>query len=252
MISAERFARERGSYWAQLLPRLEAVVRAVNLGVGRFSPPIASGVQHERRAFVAELAFELFKIRLRDKRISATAESEAIQYVRQRIAVLGPYPEQQIHDPTLTERKEAVRLRRNLAVFVRERSPVDVIVSPSVPGCGIIDRCAADLLIEGYERQRIVSGPGGPSWATTRVVRLYEVKAVERSFRATDFRQLIVYAALMAARQDTPDILGLVNPRLGTYFECGIDELTMDTAGVPADELLQRIIFDVSAAEISL
>ncbi len=81
---------------------------------------------------------------------------------------------------------------------------------------------------------------------------LFEVKIAARPFRASDFRQLITYCALMAASGASPDVVGLVNPRLGTYFECRTDELAIDVAGLTANELLQQIIFDVSAVELSL
>jgi len=253
VISAERFARERSSYWSQRVPRLESFVRSVNLGRPRFSPPIASDVAPERRAFIAEVAFELLKLRVSaDRMPSPVEEADAVARVRDRIAVLGPYPEEEIVDLAPRERKEVMQLLNNLLGFLRERTSGSVVVSPQIAGCGVIDRCAADLLIRRPGAPSLRDSPFGDIEPEMEERLLYEVKVVDRPFRAIDFRQLITYAALMGADSEAPHIVGLVNPRLGTYFECTIDELAMDAAGVPADELLQDIVFEVSSAEISL
>ena len=243
MISAERFARERASYWSQLLPRMDAFVRAVNISCARFSPPLAKEVAPNRRAFVAELAFELLQQGLASERDRTTEDgvTAAVDRVRSLIARLGQHAIEEIPPPTPIELAEAERLLGNLLEFVAERRPGEIEISPSIPGCGIVDRCAADILITR-------AGPRGG--LPTR--RLYEVKVVDRSFRAIDFRQLVTYAALMSADGRKPDSVGLVNPRRGVYFECPLDALSMDTAGVAASELLDRIVFELTAGEVSL
>jgi hypothetical protein len=246
VISAERFARERTSYWSQLLPRMEPFVRGMNLSVGRFSPPMAAEVNVERRAFVAELGFVIFRQRVRTgKPLSRSMMNDAVGSVRSLIAGLSDYAEEDVAGPTRLEQQEARGLSARLLEFVQERGAQQLVVDPAIPGCGTIDRAAADLLI---------SRPGfiRPTGSLGQEHLLYEVKTVERPFRAGDLRQVLTYAALMAADQRPPVIVGLVNPRLGTFFECTVDDLCMDVAGVHADELLQQIVFDISAAEISL
>lgn len=222
---------------------MDAYVRAVNISSARFSPPIAKDVLPERRAFIAELAFELLKhaIATPGHELPRAGTGAAVDLVRDRIAELGPYPKATIADPTDVELSETRRLLANLLKFVEERQPLRIELSPEIAGCGVIDRCAADILLE-YE----------VPWLPEPVLRLYEVKVVDRSFRAIDFRQLLTYAALMLAQERRPSVVGLVNPRLGIYVECDVDELTMDTAGVPASELLDRIVFEVTAGEVSL
>lgn len=248
MISAEQFARGRSSYWAERLPRLDRFVRAVNIQGGRFSPPIDSEVDPERHAFVAELAFELLRVGI-ESGSSPSAEERglATTRVRRRVAALAGVQEATIAEPSRAERDEVSRLRRGLRDFLGEHTPSRIVVGPRIAGCGIIDTCAADLLLERKPQplDRFLSE------LDRAALRLFEVKIVERSFRAVDFRQLITYAALMNAEGDAPGAVGLVNPRRGTFFECTMTELAMDTAGLSADELLQRIVFDVSATEIS-
>jgi hypothetical protein len=75
-----------------------------------------------------------------------------------------------------------------------------------------------------------------PNWAS-----------FEPDLRDDDQHEIHVLAAGAA-----PVTVGIVNPRLGTFVECTMDRLTDDIAGVSPNRLLQQIIFDVSAAEISL
>jgi hypothetical protein len=60
-----------------------------------------------------------------------------------------------------------------------------------------------------------------------------------------------MYAALLSAADETPERIGLVNPRLGTFVEWSPDELSQDIAGVPGSELLHQIVFDISEAGVS-
>ncbi len=246
MISAERFARERASYWNQLLPRLEPFIRLLNMSVGRFSPPMAATVSPERRAFVAELGFELFRTPVNELVEPSVRLDLAANNVRARIARLAGLPSEAIDPPSLLEGSEAVALERRLMKFVDQRVASTYTVDPVIPGCGIVESATADLLIR---RARFSFDDDPPE---TYEHLLYEVKTVTRAFRAIDIRQLITYAALMSAAEEAPVTVGVVNPRLGTFVEAPLDRLAEDIAGVPANRLLQQIIFDISAAEISL
>jgi hypothetical protein len=249
LISAEQFARGRSSYWAERLPRLDGFVRAVNIEGGRFSPPINSEVDPDRHAFIAELAFELLRLQVEHGSAPTQKQhSQAASRVRRRIGRLAGIDEREIRDPTRTEYAEIVRLREALKEFLDERTPTRILAGPKIAGCGIVDACCADLLLERE------FGPSDRSLGDLdrSTLRLFEVKTVERGFRAADFRQLITYAALMSAAGHAPEAVGLVNPRRGTFFECTMEELAKDTAGLGGDELLQQIVFDVSATEISL
>jgi hypothetical protein len=252
LISAERFAKERSSYWSQLLPRLDGYVRAINLGVGRFSPPIASEIEPHRHAFIAELAFELFKFTVTSKReVLAQEEVDtAITRTRERMAALEDISGSDVHPPNSQEREEAVKIVRNLHEFLLEREPTRAVVSPQLPGCGFIDRASADLIL--YRPLYQPASPFKRDMKAEDEILLYEIKTVQRPFRASDIRQLLTYGALLAATGNAPANLGIVNPRLGTFFEASTNAITLDTGGLAADELFQQIIFDVSAAETSL
>src|SRR5690242_12487624 len=115
LISAERFAHERASYWSQLLPRLEPFIRLLNLSAGRFSPPLSSDVAPNRRAFVAELGFELFRTATDDPIDIETIDMDAVAgTVRARIARLSTLDEDEVWEPSLLERSHAAALAHRL------------------------------------------------------------------------------------------------------------------------------------------
>jgi len=239
VITADHFARERVSYWAELLPWLESFVRAVNYGVGRFSPPIAAELAPDRHAFVAEFGFELFR-----EKVTKVTDKECTEPVVERlIERLALLSHGAVPPPTSEETVEAGLIATSLAEFVDGREGDRMAIDVPLRGCGVIDRAAADLLIGR------VYDVGG---RVSEELLLYEVKVVERSFRAADIRQLLTYGALLTAEGRPPTTVGLVNPRRGTFYECLIESLSIAVSGLHADDLLQRIIFDVSATEISL
>ena len=214
----------------------------MNLEGSRFSPPIASEGDPNRHGFIAELAFEMFRSQVVG---CPTTLAQAEASVIGRITASAQTPVE-IAEANAEERKEVRKLRKALSEFVSDHWPEKVVVNPRIAGCGTIDHAAADLLIE----RRPVRGPYGTELERASKL-LFEVKSVERPFRAADFRQLIIYASLMSAEGQAPDAVGLVNPRRGTYFECSLNELTVDTAGTSADDLLQQIVYDLSAPDIS-
>ena len=82
---------------------------------------------------------------------------------------------------------------------------------------------------------------------------LFEVKAGDRSFRATDVRQLLVYCALNhAAGAFRIRNVGLVNPRVGTRALVGLDECALQMAGASAPDLLAAIVHELSRVDVSV
>lgn len=220
---------------------MEAFIRAMNLGIDRFAPPIPPEVAPERRALVAELGFALFRNQAQTGTRNA---QEAIERVRGFIAGLSGEPGVLVDQPDDTEQLQASKLADKLFDFVTDRGGVfKLTIDPNIPGCGIVDRAAADFMIHRRLGQFAEGG--------TEEHHLFEVKAVDRSFRAEDVRQILTYAALLSAAGEAPERVGLVNPRLGTFGEWTPDELAQDVAGVSGSELLHQIIFNISEAEVS-
>jgi hypothetical protein len=129
------------------------------------------------------------------------------------------------------ERNESNVLYRRLSHFFARRTPKDIVTLPEFHGCGFIDRCAGDIIVEDT---------------------LYEVKAGGRFFRSIDLRQLLVYS-MLNRRAGTYDVtkLGMFNPRVGIYYEASLAEICYEVSGKGPDELLSDIAEAVSGADIS-
>jgi hypothetical protein len=94
-------------------------------------------------------------------------------------------------------------------------------VQPRIPGTGLLQACHPDVL---------------------RGEELIEVKMSQASFRSTDIRQAVIYAALLHAEGErTVHALSLVNPRLGVTWHFALEDLARETAGCSAGLLLERI-----------
>ena len=239
MATAERFAAANGSYWAGVLPRLEQFVRLSNLGPERFARAIPIDFTPARQAFVSETAFMLWAHPIQTEPMRARvvpAEAAA----RDRLAEL--FSATEIEAPlTRSEQAVALLMARRLGEYSMSRRRLQhVEFEPRLPGCGVISSGVPDVVA------RDVSRHDSP-------LMIIEVKAVDRTFRSTDYRQLVCYTILyFAARRLLPDVLALVNPLRGTAIEIGVEAFFYDVSGSSADEVVQRLMTEWSALGISL
>ena len=110
----------------------------------------------------------------------------------------------------------------------------DVVVEPHLPGCGAVSGGTPDIL-------------GTVRLGERDLKAVVEVKSVDRAFRSSDFRQVVVYAALMfASATEIPALFVVLNPLRGTVVEIGASEFFTDTAHAAADEVLQRLVSEWS------
>jgi hypothetical protein len=240
VITAERFATSSGTYWSSVLPRLDHFVRLTNLGPRRAFPPIRVDFPSARQALVSETGFMLWALRRRGDR--GTPEFEgALSAARARLSEL------QVQDgltgQLMPEEIQAVEeLARRLTIYVSSPpTRLEAIeIEPRLAGCGVVTGGVPDLLGTLADR------PGGP-------LAIVEFKAVDRTFRSTDFRQLVAYTALyFAEHRRIPEVLALANILRGTTLEVGTEEFFDDVAGASADEVVQRLVADWSGAGVSL
>lgn len=225
MIGAKQFATGNISFWASATPMLERFVRSANMTPQRFQQPLLSNTLPQRRDLVAEAGFLLAQMatelgipisEVDKKEIEATSR-EAYARVR---------PQDSDESEGLVEPNEAediASIASSIQKFLQQQSSTgEIIFEPRLPGCGLVDSSVADLIIESC---------------------LFEMKAVERSFRSADFKQLLTYAALNYAAECFPiRFVGLVNPRKGTFSKYALDELSRAVAGVSTDELMNSLI----------
>ncbi len=242
MISELFFARERAGFWHELLPMEEKFVREVNtLRTEQFARRVNSIVPHGDRDFVNELGFRIFKetasnhglfavLSLRDETMRALVEATRVDIEALRKDANRQFDPLVITAAHIGEaRAIAQRLRKCFALEIIAGS---LTFAPTFPGCGLVDEACGDI----YTDEMLV-----------------EVKAGDRTFRATDLRQLLVYCALnQAASYFTITRLAMINPRHGAKAIFALEECCLQMAGEAAVDVLAAIIHEISSVEASI
>ncbi|MGW4956446.1 hypothetical protein ACWEPL_04390 [Nonomuraea sp. NPDC004186] len=123
---------------------------------------------------------------------------------------------------------EAYRICRTIRKYAAK--DLGFVYSPSVPGCGIVDRAIADI---------------------RRDHELIEVKTVTRPFRSSDFRQVLTYAAMYYASGVHIEEITLLNPRRGRYFKRPIDLVAHEACGLSGPELMQELVELMTGLSVS-
>ena len=234
MIGATRFVGAYGSFWKNVTPTIDLFVRQINLDLyERVEPPAEYQVDPARSALVAETAFALFDQQSRHDGIEENFFDDFIELAegeaQRRLALLNI---EHIVDSLNAEELDAAgELFRRLSSFFTEMFGRELIVRPIFPGCGFIDRSEGDVIYDDT---------------------LFEVKTVERNFRASDVKQLITYAALNS-KSESYSIrgIGIYNPKRGTKIVLSLDDVCMEISGVSAIELLETVIYSVASGEVS-
>ena len=237
MISETTLATSYTSFWKGLTPNSERFIRRLNLNLERYSRPIKSEASPERRAFINEAGFRLFartygKKIPRESNLTAL-KTEIFDGVRTYLRRFSGVAEEDLTAPTEEELLEVEIICDSIGTFVRRRTlrGEAINVAPRFKGCGILDASEGDLLI-----------------ADT----LFEIKAGDRSFRATDIRQLLIYCALNSINHMYQiNRIGCLNPRTGTYFEVDLDTLGIEMSSKSSVELLSDILYFVSSGDTS-
>lgn len=239
MISETKFCQQHSSIWRILAPTCDLFVRKLNDSLSdRFSPPMASIVASERRAFINEIAFTLFcdnVIAMKRGFASRPSEEELNRAVKAARSVVSRIDDDRAAcDDDLEENEiddaceQYTRLWNNIT---RTTEAENIIVRPKFPGCGIIDTCYGDVFAHGV---------------------LTEVKAGDRGFRSIDVRQLITYAALNYISGSYTIIkVELINPRVGVKFLIDLEELCYEIGGKSTSEMLSDVVRVMSSGEVS-
>jgi hypothetical protein len=232
MITEKRFASSHHGFWRELLPMSEHYIRSTNLALGRAFIPFSGTSPTSLHGVVNELGFRLFArarregidLRALDEDTIVQEQTAAIQFISNfRQHGRGP-----LRPPGATDIQDAIVLATRTENFFREATEGPVTVSPTFPGCGWLSECNGDVLCNGV---------------------LYEIKSGERTFRALDVKQVLVYCALnYAAKHFEIDEICLFNPREGVHFSESLNTLCQAMAGQSAVEVLGEIVEYVSAS----
>lgn len=228
MISERTFVAVNTSFWRELMPTGESYIRRQNLQLARFDQPMESNAQAERQALISELAFRFFRFSVSNNLNLANPLPDSIfkelsQETVRFLSRFGEYSSNEIPEPIDLEKREAIEIARRLEKFFRLQASGEKIICPPIfNGCGVLDACEGDVIVKRS---------------------LYEVKAVDRSFRLNDLRQLLVYCALNHASLSYEiDNIGLLNPRSGVSFEASVEKVVNSVSGSSAVELFSSIV----------
>lgn len=236
MITASDLANGFSSLWQELTPTSERVVRRLNLLAKRYFAPLEGKSNPKRHALINEIGFEL------SRELSLTrwppgsfspgeVPNETYATVRGRLINLARVSEEDLAPLSGDEEGEALNLCYRITHFFANVLQSQPDFFPSFRGCGFLYPSQGDIRTK-----------------TT----LFEVKSGERRFRSPDLRQLLVYsAANFAAEGDLIREIGLLNPRLGTYFIWDLRAVCFELGGFSPQELFEKLIYHVSSGSIS-
>lgn len=209
MITVAQFTTTHSSFWEQCFPALEGYVRLVNSGAyDRYFEELSWEVEPNRSALISEIAFCLAKIGEIESR---SAQTDAGAEARMRLSRL---PGVTLGDEALSDRESAaaVELAGRILTIIRllKSRGGDALFDPPFSGCGILQKSFGDILMGDT---------------------LIEIKSVDRSFRSTDFRQLMTYVLQdTSAGASRIARVCVANPRKGILHFANLDQLVFDTS----------------------
>jgi hypothetical protein len=178
----------------------------------------ASTAPSRHNDVIGEMAFGLFAHAIEVGTAPIVVERSDTELIFQqaaaRIAVLRGRHEVDSELITEAHRTDATMIACRLYDYCRRKSGIPNI-QPRLLGLGIVRACHPDIM-QGLE--------------------LIEVKTSKSVFRASDLRQLLVYAALAWAHSPSAvETVSLVNPRLGLTWRFSTDDLAHLLSGQKAD-----------------
>ena len=221
MISERVFSRSYGSFWKDLLPFSEAFVRGLN---SRWPKPDEPGVHRPepmQRAVVNEAAVRLYRRLTLGEPLDMARAQDAINEASAWLNCVGiPIEDYGLEETLLMA-----------GTLVSRFGHTGVIFSPEFRGCGILSSCAADFITADV---------------------LVEVKSGHRTFRSSDFRQVLIYLSLnLLDGSHKIERICLYNPRLWRELLISVDDLCLQMGGTNPADVLHRIADFVSTGVIS-
>lgn len=240
MISERVFSRHYSSFWDELLPFADRFIRVINVSYERyeFAPEFDGHADADIRAFINELAFELYALLQQHAQRNEFIDllkidtSELEKLVAQRIAALSSTTINATSFFSPAVKQEASTVAGSIKRFFDEYYPKSAItLKPKFIGCGFVDTCFGDCLADSD---------------------LLEIKAGDRNFRSTDIKQVLVYAALNSVKQDRQITnVVLLNPRRGVFYRTSLHALCVESSAQGSSAILGQIINFISGTNVS-
>lgn len=236
MITVSEFANGFSSIWRELTPSSQRVMRQLNLLVERYFDPLEGSSDPTRRGLINEIGFELSNEICNNawppSRFSPDGVSQTIfETIKDRLMTRKGSSGMDLSPLSDDENGEARDLCFRIVHYFANVLQSQPTFYPNFAGCGFLFPSQGDI-----------------KTATT----LYEVKSGERKFRSPDLRQLLIYcASRFAFDGDVSEKIGLLNPRMGTYFIWDLRAVCFELGGLSPEELFEQLIYHISSGSIS-
>lgn len=237
MISEKFFINNYPDLWNSFLPFAKIFQRNINTKLES-----SKGVQNsildtygKRRSFISYVSFNVLKeyIKKNEALLNAVELANIENYCKEKFNVYL-FEDENINDKLNEYEWQIIdSLAMNMYTFYDDKHDIDnIIVNPKFVGCGIIDNCYGDILVDKC---------------------LYEIKAISRNFRIVDFKQVIMYLCLnYASKQYDIKEVCLFNPSRCKYFKLDLNEFCLSISGKNYDKLFNEIINFISYDEVSI
>lgn len=229
MISERDISEKFSAIWKQHFPLLTPnFIRVFNdsqITVINTNQIIA--VDEVRYDLVSETAFNLSEFSFLNKitPLEAFTEKEQIRIIQETAKSIwksGNYSE---NDLTIseTEKQEIISIADNILEFIQKLGGQDVLFKPKLKGYSFIPDIYADISIGDT---------------------LFEIKTVNRNFKSSDLKQLLIYIALrQVSDKENWKFAGLYNPRKGVYCKFNIKSLVYNlTGGKTPNEAFENLL----------
>nr|WP_315422704.1 hypothetical protein [uncultured Pedobacter sp.] len=234
MITERDIAEKFSAIWKQNFPLLTPnFMKVFNenqvISVNSFPVLIADNIRYD---IISELAFNLANI-LYVSRIDVHDYLSKDENLKSLISSIDPTSWNNAADKielNLGEILEIELICNNILEFIGKAKVLNIEFKPEIKGYGLIGQVTADLAIGNT---------------------LYEIKTVNRNFKSSDLKQLLIYLSLKQVEGGEKWInAGLYNPRRGVYCKFNINELISKlTGGKSSNEafydLLNGLVRDV-------
>lgn len=229
MISERDLAEKFNDIWKQHFPLLtSSYMKLFNEAKPKIiNQEISTDYSNIRYDLVSQLAFNIVekvsskKVKYTDvweeKNLKSIIEQTAFEIWRNKSL---SYKEINFLE---TEKNDCQNICNNIFEFLNKTMVLSSSFKPRFSGYGIISDLIGDLEIDGI---------------------LYEIKTVQRNFRSSDIKQLIIYLALSHVQGNVIwEYAGLYNPRKGTYCVFNVEKLIYDiSAGKSTSESFKSLL----------
>lgn len=228
MISVSAFVHHYGSFWKAYFPAMENYVRIVNSGAySRHYSDLNLGIDPGRSYIISEASFCLYK----SNGTSKAAIKSAFLEARKRLSHLPGVPDDinPLSEKEITAVQMTAERLKNMVVHLSEGG--EILFDPLFAGYGALAKSYGDIIAGDI---------------------LIEVKAVDRPFRVSDYRQLLLYVFLNLAQGNSKiKRICVLNPRRGILHLENFDQFVFDSSGASIAEAQSALFAAIGMGGVS-